>query len=73
MEFLNEYKHNQEKRDEKKAVYSEKLDEPSYQALYEECWELLQVLFKAQEENDKKKKTMDIQHKKLRERKRGYD
>jgi hypothetical protein len=44
-----------EKKAEKTSVYNEQLDSASYAALYEECWELLQVLFARRAEEVKRK------------------
>ena len=39
---------------EKKSVYAEQLDAASFQALYEECWDLLQLIFKKKEDEEKR-------------------
>ena len=39
---------------EKKSVYAEQLDSASFQALYEECWDLLQIIFKRKEDEVKR-------------------
>jgi hypothetical protein len=57
---------------EKNSVYTENLDAPSYQALYEECWELVSVLFKRREEEEKRKKAIEHNEKELRKKLKGF-
>ena len=46
---------------EAKIIYTEHLDKESYTALYNECWDLLNKIFKIKEEEDKRKTTLKKQ------------
>ena len=57
---------------EKKSVYNEKLDAASFQALYEECWDLLQLIFKKKEDEEKRFATLKKAGKELKRIERLY-
>lgn len=70
-----------EAKKERQAVYYEQLDKAAFRALYEECWDLLQEIFKITAEEEKRKETNKKYDKQLREMRRllteqldkGYD
>lgn len=51
----SEFHAGSEAKAERKAIYYEQLDNPAFQALYEECWDLLQEIFKRTAEEEKRK------------------
>lgn len=63
---LSEVKGDNEREAEKRSVFSEKLDEPAFAALYEEAWDLVQELFKRKEKEEKHRIVHEMQERRLR-------
>ena len=64
--IMDDVRGNKERENEKRSVYAEKLDEPGFQALYAECWDLVQELFKRKEKEEKHRTYHETQEKALR-------
>lgn len=64
--ILSEVKGDKERESEKRSVFAEKLDEPAFAALYEECWLLVQDLFKRKEREVRHREEHELQEKRLK-------